>query len=196
MTYSAISRPVCLSSASNNYQDEAAYGECDQAVLIRSLRDLLSLYYQPDETPQMRARQIALFVKDMADFSDDCAGWAIDEWRRNQDRRPSPASLRQLGMRRKQEAFGAIKSRPEPMVPHIPYAEPDLEERKEVIERINRNLGHVLHRGRYVSPTYVADDVQPRKPHWSETAAPDDPRWAALRKSRAANALMNPEATE
>lgn len=30
----------------------------------------------------------------------------------------------------------------------------------------------------------------PRIPHWSETAAPDDPRWAALRKARAANAIV------
>ena len=29
------------------------------------------------------------------------------------------------------------------------------------------------------------DDKPTRLPHWSETVAPDDPRWAALRAARA-----------
>jgi len=33
------------------------------------------------------------------------------------------------------------------------------------------------------------------KPHWSETAAPDDPRWEMLRKSRIASG-MTPNTTD
>lgn len=169
-------------------------GRCDQGRLVDGLRDLLSLYYQPDESAEMRARQIALFVKDMADFSDDCALWAIDEWRRNQDRRPSPASLRQIAMTRKQEAFKAgerFKRLPEPER----FVEPDPVKRAENLERINASLGMVRRGGRYVSPAYVAEtepDAEKPRPHWSETAAPDDPRWEHLRRARAANPLMQP----
>lgn len=41
-----------------------------------------------------------------------------------------------------------------------------------------------------------ARQEQQRVPHWSETAKPDDPRWKSLRKSRAANPLMNPQVAE
>ena len=60
---------------------------------------------------EAQVRQIALFVKDLEEFSDDCVWWAIREWRRNETRRPTPASLRQLCMMRRHEA---LKAAPRP----------------------------------------------------------------------------------
>ena len=97
---STTSRPVSMSTASNSYLEAACSTACNLRRLIDALRALLGLYYQPDEPAHHRARQIALFVKDLADQSDDAVHWAIDEWRRNHDRRPTPASLRQLAMMR------------------------------------------------------------------------------------------------
>lgn len=192
-TFSATSRPPSLFAASNDYLAEAMRGRCDQDRLITTLRDLLSLYFVPDESAEMRVRQIALFVKDMSEFSDDCALWAVDEWRRNHDRRPSPAALRQLAMMRKQEAFKAGERFRKPPEPER-FIEPDPVKRAANLERINRDLGMVLHRGQYATPRYVAEAerVERRRPHWTETAAPDDPRWADLRRARAANPLMSP----
>lgn len=192
-TTSTRSRPVSLCSASNDYLGEAMHGRCDQGRLVDALRVLFAAYFVPDETTEMRAMLIATFVKDMAEFSDDCAFWAVDEWRRNHDRRPSPASLRQLAMMRKQEAFKAGQRLRQPE-PEPVYSEPDPAVRAENLERIHKTLGSVLNRGEYVSPTYVADVEKraARKPQWSETAAPDDPRWAELRRARAANPLMQP----
>jgi hypothetical protein len=119
------------------------HGQCDQERLVWAIRDLLSLYYQPDDSAEMRARQIALFVKDMGEFSDDCAFWAIDEWRKAHDRRPTPAALRQMAMMRKQEAFKAAerlkRAEPEPR-----FVEPDPEKRAENLERILAATGFIV----------------------------------------------------
>lgn len=162
------------------------HGRCDQSRLVDALRDLFSVYYQPDETTAMRARQIALFVKDMAEFSDDCAFWAIDEWRRTQDRRPSPASLRHLAMTRKQEAFSAAKrSAPRP-APEPAYVEPDPAKRAQNLQRIGFAMASL-------ASAHDAERRNREAPHWSHVAAPNDPRLAQLEMARKANPLMNPE---
>ena len=64
---SKTSKPVSLYSASNSYLDAALNSRCDQTVLIDALRTLLGLYYQPNETSEERARQIASFVADLSE---------------------------------------------------------------------------------------------------------------------------------
>jgi hypothetical protein len=184
---------VFLSSASNEYVRAVLETRCDQVKLIEGLRTLLGLFYQPSETDEERARQIAMFVADLSDMSDDCVWWAMREWRRNNDRRPSPASLRQLAMMRRQEA---LKQNPYPKpVPALPYREarPEtVEERKAVVQRAAASCGFVRDtHGQLAFPEDVKRPV--RVPHWSETAAPDDPRWAELRRARAASPLTAPE---
>jgi hypothetical protein len=99
-----------LSSASSEYIRESLNGRCDQERLTDALRTLLGLYFVPTETQGERARQVAMFVVDLGEFSDDAVWWAIREWRRTQDRKPTPASLRQLCMMRREEASKHHKS--------------------------------------------------------------------------------------
>lgn len=176
-----------LSSASNDYLQEVLYGRCDQARLVDDLRDLLGLYYQPNETAEQRARHIALFVKDLGDMSQDCVDWAISDWRRNHDRRPSPASLRQLCMMRRHEAVKAMGGG-RPYNPPVGNPNPDparsVEERQAIVERCAKAAGMVKHEGQWVTPALIAEREQKRIPHWSEGAAPDDPRFAELRRAR------------
>jgi hypothetical protein len=186
-TTSTHSRPVSLSSASSEYAQESLYGRCDQARLVDALRTLLGVFYVPNETEAERARQIALFVQVLAEMSDDCVWWAMREWTRTQDRRPSPASLRQLGMMRRQEALAALpKPAPEPP-PYRPATPEQLETRKAILARVAAEAGMVRNKhGEWTLPSELVET--PRIPHWSETAGPDDPRWATLRRARAANA--------
>jgi hypothetical protein len=141
-TNSTPSRPASLYSASNEQLTAILHGQCNQARLVDALRDLLSLYYQPNETTEIRARQIALFVKDLADMSDATVGWAIDEWRRTQDRRPSPASLRQLCMVRRAEATTAqAKRRPPEPAPTFQLSDEERAKRRAQVEQIMKEAG-------------------------------------------------------
>ncbi len=153
-----------------------------------SLRDLLGLYYQPNETVDQRTRHIALFVKDLADMSDDAVGWAIQEWRRTQDRRPSPASLRQLCMMRRHEASEQTAGRrpPDP----APYGDATIGEeerarREAIVAKCAKASGFVQTKhGQWTLPSEAPEAK--RVPHWSETAAPTDPRFIELRRARRA----------
>jgi hypothetical protein len=191
-TTSTHSRPVSLYSASSDYAKEALYGRCDQAKLVDALRTLLGVFYVPNETEAERARQIALFVQVLADMSDDCVWWAMREWTRTQDRRPSPASLLQLGMMRRQEALAALpKYEPAPPQSYRPATPEQLETRKAILARVAAEAGMVRDRAnQWTFPSELAE--APRVPHWSETAAPDDPRWATLRRARAASTAIEP----
>lgn len=164
-------------------------GRCDQARLTDAMRVLLGHFYQPNETPQMRAMLIADFVRDLADMSDEAVAWAIREWRRTQDRRPSPAALRQLCMMRRHEATQALQARsatskdtaPPMWTPATPE---ELAARKIAFKRIAKDSGFVEVAGQLAFPGDAKNP--PRIPHWSETAAPDDPRWAEVRRARQA----------
>lgn len=182
---------MSLSSASNDYVRAVLETRCDQGRLIEAMRTLLGLYYQPNETPEERARQVAVFVQDLADMSDDCVWWAMREWRRNNDRRPSPATLRQLAMMRRQEA---TKLLPKPKQAPPPYAlatPEQLAERKAIMGLVLGSNGFVREpSGQWTLPS--EQDAPERVPHWSESAAADDPRWAEVRRARAASVLTHP----
>lgn len=87
------------SNLSDREIGEALDGRCNQARLARSLRDLLKPYFA--ESPEERAREVAIFVQDLAEFSEDVAFWAVREWRLNEDRRPTSAGLRKFCMARR-----------------------------------------------------------------------------------------------
>jgi hypothetical protein len=178
-----------LSNASNDYIEKSLNGRCDQIRLTDSLHTLLGLYFIPNESDAERARQIAVFVLDLADMSEDCVWWAIREWRRTETRRPTPAGLRQLAMMRRHEASKRRRVPVPPTLIEPPRRDTTMEERKEILAKIAKDLGLV--KGRDEQWTLPSDlTPAPRVPHWSEGAKADDPRYAALRKARAENALM------
>lgn len=71
----------------------------------------------------------------------------------------------------------------------IAAPEPDPEEVEEIRARRDVLMAEL-------QSALKAQEKRERRPHWSETAAPDNPRWDELRRIRAANPLMNPEHAE
>lgn len=176
------------SNASNDYLAAALASRCDQVKLADALRTLIGLYYQPNETEEERVRQIALFIGDLSDMSDDNVWWAMREWRRTQDRRPSPAALRQLCMARRHDLDREEKSRrPRDVGPQMwsPATPEQIAKRKSIMDRVAAQAGFVRDKEGALAWPSRPDDKPTRLPHWSETAAPDDPRWSALRAARA-----------
>jgi hypothetical protein len=121
---------------------EALNGRCDQERLLRGIRDLLGIYWQPNDPPEERARQALLFVRDLAEFSDDVVTSALTEWRRHHDRRPTIAGLRQLCMVRRygllEEAKRRAPSLPEP---EFRLSDEERAKRRAQVEQIMRETG-------------------------------------------------------
>lgn len=183
---STNSRHVSLYSAPAEYRREALNGKCDAGKLAKALKTLLGYYFVATETPEERARQIAQMAMDLSEFSEDCVWWAMREWRQKHDRKPTPASLRQLCMMRRHEALKAAP-RPEPdrsqtgAEPFMaPLSDDEKERRRAVIAKCAKAAGMNFD-GRQVVPDI---STKPRTPHWSEIAKPDDPRWKALKEAR------------
>ena len=183
---STNSRHVSLYSAPAEYRREALNGKCDAGKLAKALKTLLGYYFVATETPEERARQIAQMAMDLSEFSEDCVWWAMREWRQKHDRKPTPASLRQLCMMRRHEALKAAP-RPEPdrsqtgAGPFMaPLSDDEKERRRAVIAKCAKAAGMNFD-GRQVVPDI---STKPRTPHWSEIAKPDDPRWKALKEAR------------
>jgi hypothetical protein len=135
-------RPSLPSSLSSSAIQEALNGRCDQERLLRGVRDLLGLYWQPNDTPEERARQALLFVRDLAEFSDDVVTSALTDWRRYHDRRPTIAGLRQLCMTRRYVLTEEAKRR-SPALPEPEFRLSDEEraKRRAQVERIMRETG-------------------------------------------------------
>jgi hypothetical protein len=173
----------------------------DQGWRVRALGELLDIWFP--ERSDARTRLVATFVLDLEEFPCAVVRSAIDEWRREQDRKPTPAALRQVCARIRHELHRSrdLALRPAPPNREAEIAEriktipqETIDQRRETAERLLQRCGFVRRSGRVMSRTLAADlDAEADKPkpaHWSETAAPDDPRWEILRKSRAANALV------
>ncbi len=195
-TTSTPSRPALPSNASNDYIAASLTGRCDQADLSDALRTLLGLFFVPSETDAERARQIALFLTDLSDMSDDCVWWAMREWRRNNDRRPSPASLRQLCMMRRAELTRerdrrSVKADDDPTLYKI--ASPETQaERAESLARIAAETG-MVRVGRVWSLPDRPEDAPKVGPHWSLTERAANPMFTeTLRRARADNPLAGP----
>jgi hypothetical protein len=86
----------------------------------------------------------------------------------------------------------AVKLLPKEEAP-APYklADPTtVEERKAILAKIAAEIGMARDKaGRWTLPSEV-EAAEKRLPHWTETCQPNDPRYAALRKARAENALV------
>lgn len=187
-THSLPPMPALPRSLSTEALRAALDGRCDQDRLLRGIRDLLGLYWQPSDTPEERARQAMLFVRDLAEFSDDVVHCALREWRRQHDRRPSIAALRQLCMARRHDLTAEVNARRPPAPAPYQPVEITAEERahrEAVIGKAATDAGFVRNQhGQWELPADQKDKPA-RIPHWSETAAPDDPRWAQLRRALA-----------
>lgn len=130
------------SSLSDGAIQTALNGRCDQERLLRGIRDLLGIYWQSNDTPEERARQALLFVRDMSEFSEDVVTAALSQWRRGNDRRPTIAGLRQLCMKRRYELTVERKRRDQP-APEQPFqlSETERERRRAQLAAIMKEAG-------------------------------------------------------
>lgn len=154
------------------------------------MRDVLGLYWQPSDAPEERARQALLFVRDLAEFSDDVVTFALREWRRSHDRRPSIAALRQICMARRHDLAAENKRR----APHEPagfyqagpVSEDEKLERKAVVERVAQQAGLSKEpTGQWTLPPRkgTAEDTETPFTHWTQRVSAEAAA-AQLRRAR------------
>jgi hypothetical protein len=60
------------------------------------VRRLLNHYWTADDHPAMRREQGADWIEDLVEFPVECIDEACREWRRTQNKRPTPADIRAL----------------------------------------------------------------------------------------------------
>jgi hypothetical protein len=187
-SYQQPSMPALPSALSDRAISEALAGRVDQLRLKRAIEDLVQPHFYDNSEEKLRA--VAVMVKDLAEFSDDVAGWAVREWRlKHNARKPSTATLRQLCMVRRHE-LGREAARRSPVETPAPYQTDTLSDeekahRKAVVARVSVSMGMVQTKtGQWTLPS--EEKEAERVPHWSEIAAPNDSRWAEVRRARAA----------
>lgn len=88
------------------------------------VRALASLYFVPDERPEVLAMAMQRWVAIIGEMPGPLAAWAFDEWERTRTHRPSPAHIRQIGSRRRAEIVALLPQAPEPR-PEAPAVSPE-----------------------------------------------------------------------
>lgn len=85
------------------------------------VRALASLYFVPNERPEVLAMAMQRWVAIIGEVPGPLAAWAFDEWERTQTHRPSPAHIRQLASKRRRDFSGFLPkpAEPRPEPPHI-----------------------------------------------------------------------------
>src|SRR4051794_19814370 len=74
-----------------------------RAAIAASIALLLSHYYLPDVSEEVRTAQAKDWLDDLVDFSAEIVASACQDWRRTQNRRPTIADIRGLCFREREE---------------------------------------------------------------------------------------------
>jgi hypothetical protein len=167
----------------------------------------LALYYDPDRDPSTKADVLQAFVRALDHVPEWAMKTAFDRWERSGTRRPSPGEIVILADRELKPMLDEVaqrqKAHDEAEAERAARAKARVT--PEAAERIMAQAGMTPDRLAVVKRFPMArsmDEAQAAQEsrqgaseHWSATAAPDDPRWAMLRASRAASGLVPPQAT-
>jgi hypothetical protein len=164
-------------------------------VLLRLATCFAMPYFAPEQDEAMKSAVTQSFLQAL----DGLPTWAIlrafDAWEKTFARRPTPAEIRNL-------AGNEIKALTDELAlrQKTTMLEPSKDTRvdRATAAKILQDSGFTLKRMEAVRSAPMARTMdeaeaardQVRTPHWSETAAPDDPRWEALRRSRAASTVV------
>lgn len=162
----------------------------------------MALFFDPDNDPAIKADVRGAFVKALAHVPEWAMNAAFDKWEKSGTRRPSPGEIVILAERELKPMTDEIARRKAEQG-RIEADEPRANRvTAEVAARIMAEAGMTPERLMAVKRFPLAGSVSEAKaksaewdkpnPHWSETAAPDDPRWAQLRASRAASTVVPP----
>lgn len=162
----------------------------------------LALYFDPDNDPEIKAAIREAFVRALDSVPTWAMHRAFDKWERTGQRRPSPAEIVILAERELKPMADELASRKKAH----DEAEAERVERSaarvtpEAAARIMAEAGMTQDRLVAIRRFPMAGSVHEAKaksaewdaptPHWSDTAAPDDPAWVQLRASRAASGLV------
>lgn len=157
------------------------------------------MYFDPEMNAADRAEMIDSYAKALRSFPKWAVAQAFDQWERDKTHRPSPGALVSL-------AGAAVKR----MTDELAQRKRDSEQPKEVkplnadqkleADLIVERAGFTAKRAAtlkarpLISSFGEADKVvdKPRRPHWTESEAPDSPRMQALRQARIDAGMIQP----
>ena len=161
----------------------AIHSPGDDGYILDRTRAVLGLYFDPDRAPDDRAAAIEEYRRALTMFPKWAVAGAFDDWVRTRTRRPAPGEIAILAMARMKPLTDELLRRKAAEADGRPDGRVIItaERRAEIMAEVGFRFGG--------SDRGQQDDQ--RRPHWSETAAPDDPRWEGLRKARAENPLMH-----
>jgi hypothetical protein len=167
------------------------------AEILKRANICLAAYFDPDFDPETKAGVRESFVRALRDLPLWAVLRAFDAWEKSMQRRPSPGDIVILAERELKPITDELKRRQdaEQRAADEERWRTDNRVSAEAAAEIMRRAGFTAKRIEDVRRAPMAltfaeaesakDDRAER--HWSETAAPDDPRWAVLRASRDAN---------
>lgn len=181
--------------------------DCDKpnpARLMVRISACLAAYFDPDNDPEVKLMVRKQYAQALSPYPSWAVARAFDEWAKSGTRRPSPADLVILVERNIAPYFAELSRREA-------LAQQERDEREaanrrratpEQREAILREFGMTDDRMQAVkrfpkaatmdeAVAMQAEQAEAPARHWSDTAAPDGPEWAALRAARAQNPLMN-----
>ena len=158
--------------------------------MLERTRVCLSCFYEPDMAPEDRAAMMDEFGRALRTFPRWAVSKAYDAWMRTSHRRPSPGEIAILAGRELKAVTDEIALRKKLEVALEPMREkPDANAAAEILARAGwtpQRMDAIRKAHPLVGSMNEAEAARAtaRVPHWSETAAPDDPRFTALRKAR------------
>ena len=191
LTAPTANTPVAsLRARSTEALTQAIHLAGDEAYVLERTRICLSCFYEPDMAPEDRAAMMDEFGRALRAFPRWAVSKAYDAWMRTAHRRPSPGEIAILAGRELKAVTDEIALRKKLAVAPDPIREkPDANAAAEILARAGwtpQRMDAIRKAHPLVGSMNEAETAQAtaRVPHWSETASPDDPRFAALRKAR------------
>lgn len=178
----------------------AIHSPNDPGATLMRANTVLSLYFDPDTTPEMRAAMREEFVRALASYPDWAVQRAFDAWVKRHNRRPSPGEIAILAQAEISEMFTELKRR-EPAKPtdRMDACTP------EAAKRILTEAGFTPRYMQAVAKSPMAgsrDEVLSSfnaRPHWTDAIPAGMEHDAdAIRAARqaAANSAQNADASQ
>lgn len=172
----------------------------EDAEILRRANICLANFFDPDLDPETKAGVRESFVRALREIPLWAVLRAFDTWERTMTRRPSPGDIHVLASRELKPMTDELDRRH-----RIEMAEAEERRARAASYPTPDEASEILRRAGFTPQRIAAVQSEPmatsfaeaeqrsvqREPHWTERAAPDDPRMEALRAARASNPLMN-----